>query len=141
LVQTAACEFEVAGRSSQMRPSWSPSVPGCDELPLQPFTVMQYAQGSSPRPVRNHHPTVKPIALMRWLVALITPPGGLVVDPFCGSGSTGAAAVLEARRFVGIELDPSYIAIAQRRIRHWAGQASSKEEDPGPFAQGRRSRS
>lgn len=67
----------------------------------------------------NHHPTVKSIALMRWLVRLITPPGGLVLDPFCGSGSTGCAAVLEGMSFVGIEQDPDYVAIATARIAHW----------------------
>lgn len=67
----------------------------------------------------NHHPTVKPLALMRWLVRLITPPGGIVLDPFCGSGSTGCAAVLEGLSFLGIEQDPEYVAIAEARIAHW----------------------
>jgi site-specific DNA-methyltransferase (adenine-specific) len=69
---------------------------------------------------RNHHPTVKPIALMRYLVRLITPPGGVVLDPFCGSGSTGCGAALEGRRFVGIEREAEYVEIARRRIAHWA---------------------
>ena len=64
----------------------------------------------------NHHPTVKPIALMRWLCRLITPPGGLVLDPFTGSGTTGCAAVAEGFRFVGAELNPEYAEIARRRI-------------------------
>lgn len=67
---------------------------------------------------RNPHPTVKPTALMQWLVRLVTPPGGVVLDPFAGSGSTGRAALLEGFRFVGIEKDPEYIDIARRRI--WA---------------------
>lgn len=65
---------------------------------------------------RNTHPTVKPTALMRWLVRLVTPPGGLVLDPFAGSGSTGKACKLEGFRFIGCELDPEYAAIARARI-------------------------
>jgi site-specific DNA-methyltransferase (adenine-specific) len=64
----------------------------------------------------NDHPTVKPQALMRWLCRLVTPPGGLVLDPFLGSGSTGLAALAEGFRFVGIELNPEYVAIAERRL-------------------------
>lgn len=64
----------------------------------------------------NHHPTVKPIALMRWLVRLIAPPGAIVLDPFCGSGSTGCAAVAEGREFLGVELTPEYLPIALARI-------------------------
>jgi site-specific DNA-methyltransferase (adenine-specific) len=66
----------------------------------------------------NGHPTVKPIALMRWLCRLITPPGGVILDPFAGSGSTGCAAVLEGFRFIGIELDSKYADIAKARIAH-----------------------
>ncbi|HDS1579952.1 TPA: site-specific DNA-methyltransferase [Stenotrophomonas maltophilia] len=65
----------------------------------------------------NHHPTVKPTNLMRYLCRLVTPAGGLVLDPFMGSGSTGKAAVLEGFQFVGIELDPAYAEIAEARIR------------------------
>lgn len=65
----------------------------------------------------NHHPTVKPTDLMRYLCRLITPRGGLVLDPFAGSGSTGRAALMEGFQFVGIELDPEYAAIAEARIR------------------------
>jgi site-specific DNA-methyltransferase (adenine-specific) len=64
----------------------------------------------------NHHPTVKPTDLMRYLCRLVTPPGGLVLDPFTGSGSTGKAAVLEGFRFLGCELSEEYIAIARARI-------------------------
>lgn len=71
---------------------------------------------------RNTHPTVKPIALMRWLCRLVTPPGGTVLDPFTGSGSTGAAAVQEQLNFVGCELSEEYVAIAEARIAHWQGQ-------------------
>ncbi|WP_394662283.1 DNA-methyltransferase [uncultured Sphingomonas sp.] len=64
----------------------------------------------------NIHETVKPERLMRWLVRMVTPPGGLVLDPFSGSGSTGRAALLEGFDFVGMELMPEYAAIANARI-------------------------
>ena len=65
---------------------------------------------------KNSHPTVKPVDLMRWLVRLVTPPGGLILDPFMGSGSTGVAALAEGFRFLGIELDPEMVKLARRRI-------------------------
>ena len=68
----------------------------------------------------NFHPTIKPLALMRYLVRLVTPKGGKVLDPFMGSGSTGCAAVLEGCDFVGIDITPEYVAIAQKRIAHYA---------------------
>jgi site-specific DNA-methyltransferase (adenine-specific) len=71
-----------------------------------------------PAPVRNHHPTVKPIALMRWLCRLVTPPKGVILDPFMGSGTTGCAAVLENFGFIGIEREAEYMDIAKARIEH-----------------------
>ncbi|MEO8679233.1 MAG: site-specific DNA-methyltransferase [Vicinamibacterales bacterium] len=65
---------------------------------------------------RNFHPTVKPVELMRWLVKLVTPPGGTVLDPFTGSGTTGMACRYESREFIGIEREAEYIQIAERRI-------------------------
>jgi DNA modification methylase len=76
------------------------------------------------RAARNHHPTVKPVALMRWLVRLVTPPGGLILDPFCGSGTTGVACVLEGRAFLGIEKDAEYVAIARCRIAEAQAQGN-----------------
>jgi site-specific DNA-methyltransferase (adenine-specific) len=68
----------------------------------------------------NHHPTVKPIALMEYLCRLTkTPTGGVVLDPFMGSGTTGIAAHLSGREFIGIEMDAEYFEIAKRRIEHW----------------------
>jgi DNA modification methylase len=67
----------------------------------------------------NTHPTVKPIALMRYLIRLVTPPGGVVLDPFTGSGTTGCAAMLEGVYFIGIEKEAEYIPIAKARITHW----------------------
>jgi site-specific DNA-methyltransferase (adenine-specific) len=66
--------------------------------------------------LRNNHPTVKPTSLMRYLCRLVTPPGGTILDPFMGSGSTGKAAALEGFRFIGIELEKEYTAIAEKRI-------------------------
>jgi site-specific DNA-methyltransferase (adenine-specific) len=77
---------------------------------------------------RNTHPTVKPTALMRYLCRLVTPPGGVVLDPFTGSGSTGKAAVLEGFRFVGIEREAEYVEIARARI------AAAKPEQNDLFA-------
>lgn len=67
-------------------------------------------------PVANHHPTVKPIKLMEYLIKLVTPPGGIVLDPFCGSGSTGVAAKSLGFDFIGIEREAEYIKIAKKRI-------------------------
>lgn len=66
---------------------------------------------------RNFHPTVKPVELMRWLIRLVTPPNGVVLDPFLGSGTTGMAARYEQRSFIGIEREADYMAIAERRIK------------------------
>lgn len=76
--------------------------------------------GCESLPKGNDHPTVKPIGLMRYLCKLVTPPGGLVLDPFAGSGSTGCAAVLEGFNFVGIELEPHHVEIAKCRIAYWS---------------------
>jgi DNA modification methylase len=65
----------------------------------------------------NTHPTVKPTDLMRYLCRLVTPPGGIVLDPFMGSGSTGKAAMLDGFRFIGIERDPTYFESARRRLQ------------------------
>jgi site-specific DNA-methyltransferase (adenine-specific) len=63
---------------------------------------------------------VKPIALMRWLVRLVTPPGGIVLDPFTGSGTTGIACGLESLSFIGVEREAEYVAIARARMSWWA---------------------
>jgi len=67
----------------------------------------------------NNHPTVKPIELMKYLIKLITPPGGIVLDPFNGSGSTGCAAVELGFEYIGCELDPAYVEISKRRIEEY----------------------
>jgi len=81
------------------------------------------------RKMSNFHPTVKPVKLMQYLVRLVTPPNGLVLDPFCGSGTTGIACRLEGFNFVGLEREEDYAKIAQARIDNWFG-ASAKESVP-----------
>lgn len=102
---------------------------GCNRLPTVDAPVFV---GKTTRPRRNSHNTVKPIDLMRWLVRLVVPTGGMVLDPFAGSGSTGCAAVLEKRQFVGIEREAEYLPIARARLAHWtkiSGQDGSARGD------------
>ncbi len=117
---------------------------GLDGLPVtdaptttSPTSTLQHGRTGSRRvderiPERaaraNDHPTVKPIELMRWLIRLVTPPGGVVLDPFCGSGSTGCAAVLEGADFLGVDLDEHYCDIAIARIGWWARQDARPAE-------------
>lgn len=101
---------------------------GCEHLPARTGgEATDRADGSAgvenPRAgagrtggARNYHPTVKPVALMRYLVRLVTPPGGTVLDPFTGSGTTGMASRLEGFQFVGIEREPDFFEIAKARI-------------------------
>jgi hypothetical protein len=101
---------------------------GCDALPFRESAEMVDRDEDSPgiqspragagrkNGARNFHPTVKPTDLMRYLCRLVTPPGGTVLDPFMGSGSTGRGALEEGFRFIGIERDPEYFKIAEVRI-------------------------
>jgi site-specific DNA-methyltransferase (adenine-specific) len=98
---------------------------GCEAMEAR--GVHRYGQGigegrdpNAPAINRNHHPTVKPTDLMRYLCRLVTPPGGIILDPFTGSGSTGKAAILEGFRFIGIERESEYIEIARARIQREA---------------------
>jgi site-specific DNA-methyltransferase (adenine-specific) len=77
--------------------------------------------------VGNNHPTVKPVALMRYLIELVTPPNSYIIDPFTGSGTTGMAAVELGHRFTGIEQDPAYVEIANKRIQGWLNKDTDKE--------------
>jgi len=70
------------------------------------------------KPQSNFHPTVKPTSLMRQLVKMVAPEGSIVLDPFCGSGSTGKATILEGHRFIGIEMTDEYLPIIQGRLEH-----------------------
>jgi DNA modification methylase len=107
---------EITGRESD--------APGC-----KPPRSGKSASGA----IRNTHPTVKPVALMRWCVRLVTPPGGVVLDPYAGSGSTGCGAVPHGFRFIGCELHAEHVAIANARIAWWVEHpsgptAASKDE-------------
>ena len=117
------------------KPSRGEREAGCEGLPaLSGAETVERSEGSAglqnPRAgagrtadsVHNVHPTVKPVQAMRWIVRLLTPPGGLCIDPFLGSGTTGIAAALEQRDFIGIEREAEYIAIARARINHWGRQ-------------------
>ncbi len=87
----------------------------------------------------NTHPTVKPISLMRYLCRLVTPPDGIVLDPFMGSGSTGKAAILEGFQFIGIEREAEYLAIAETRISHASGLSQPPQRptrQPAPASPG-----
>lgn len=98
---------------------------GLEELPDQILTGRDEGQDDRQVPyktrsntVKNIHPTVKPTALMQYLIRLVVPPNGLVLDPFTGSGSTGKAAILEGKRFVGIEMTEEYLPIIAGRLKH-----------------------
>lgn len=100
---------------------------GCEDLPDKEWAndgaCIPERENRPFNPSKNNHPTVKPTELMRYLCRLITPPGGTILDPWMGSGSTGKAAKLEELDFIGIEMDPSYFKIAQARC------GVSEEED------------
>ena len=76
-------------------------------------------QRNTQNPKKNNHPTVKPINLLTYLVRLVTPTNGIVLDPYMGSGSTGIATLLEGFDFIGMELDEDYFKIASQRISKW----------------------
>jgi hypothetical protein len=95
-----------------------------------PFLYLAKASKSD-KGTFNTHPTVKPTALMEWLIKLITPPGGVVLDPFMGSGSTGVAAKRLGFPFIGIEREQEYMDIATKRIESCSvANKPSKTEDP-----------
>jgi hypothetical protein len=77
----------------------------------------------------NKHPTVKPTALMQYLIRLVTPANGVVLDPFAGSGSTGKAAILENKHFIGIELTAEYLPIIEGRLQHAYETLDSKQDE------------
>ena len=109
---------------------------GLEELPAERHADREKADGvggENPRnrtntPRQNFHPTVKPTQLMRYLVKLVTPPGGIVLDPFTGSGSTGKAAILEGFDFIGIELTKEYLPIIEGRLKHAIKTRAEQEE-------------
>ena len=133
LDETAAARLDAEGGTSRFfyvaKASRDERERGCEDLPQRTAGEATDRQDgsaglNSPRAgasrthgARNHHPTVKPVALMRWLVRLVTPSAGLVLDPFAGSGTTGLACIKEQCRFLGIEREAEYVAIANARLR------------------------
>jgi DNA modification methylase len=116
---------------------------GLEELEPQRHSDRQNSEGvggDNPRnrtneAKQNFHPTVKPTDLMRYLIKLVTPPGGVVLDPFTGSGSTGKAAILEGFDFIGIELTEEYLPIIEGRLAHAEKMRAEAEQkkDEGLF--------
>lgn len=99
---------------------------GCDALKKEIGGVRNESglhitrrDGNDPKPVANFHPTVKPVKLMQYLVRLVTPGGGVCIDPFCGSGTTGIACKLEEVNYILIDQEKDYCAIAAARIAAW----------------------
>jgi site-specific DNA-methyltransferase (adenine-specific) len=106
---------------------------GLDELPEQILTGRDEGQDerqvpykTRSNPVKNIHPTVKPTALMQYLIRLVTPDNGVVLDPFAGSGSTGKACAYEGFDYIGIDLDQHYLDISKGRI-----EFALKDNDKG----------
>ena len=123
---------------------------GCESLPIKSAGELtggreegsegiksgRAGAGRSSSGRHNHHPTVKPIEVMRWLVRLVTPPGGTVLDPFFGSGTTGIACELEDFSYIGIEKETEYVHIAEARIEHVRKQIEDEKrafETGGPL--------
>jgi len=96
------------------------------------FNDLRMDHPQNRNPVKNGHPTVKPLTLMRYLCRLITPPGGLILDPFAGSGTTCLAAKQEGFHFIGIEKEAEYAEIARRRIAAIPTSLSRWAEDARP---------
>ncbi|RUF76149.1 site-specific DNA-methyltransferase [Pseudomonas aeruginosa] len=109
---------------------------GCEHMDRKPLHWSSGSQNpgsfqseGTKKTSQNNHPTVKPTDLMAYLVRLVTPPGGKVLDPFTGSGSTGKAAVRDGFEFVGIEREAPYLAIAEARIAHELERVTAAAED------------
>lgn len=141
MVNRGASDYERAGDSGGAsrffatfhycaKPSTAERNEGCERLPKRFTATMGDGIGAREHNpdqpsahTSNHHPTVKSTALMQWLIRLITPTGGLVLDPFFGSGTTGKAATEAGFRFIGVEREPEYIGIAKERVKTQMGMA------------------
>jgi hypothetical protein len=138
----AAAELLEAGLVYSPKPSRREKEAGLEGFAAEAPANPNYGKNGFSRPTgqpereiapqRNTHPTAKPTALCAYLVTLATAPGQTVLDPFCGSGSTGVAAALLGRRFVGIELSEDFAAIARARIAHAATIAADTPADVSP---------
>ena len=111
---------ESANVHKEMKPKgWVPDERGREPVNIKYIPRVTKEERTIRGRVENDHPTVKPIELMKWLVSLTTThPEQIVLDPFCGSGSTGCACKLLNRQFIGIDCEPEYIAISKLRIQH-----------------------
>ena len=114
---------------------------GCEGMARKPLHWSSGAQNpgsfqseGTDKTSQNNHPTVKPTDLMAYLCLLVTPPGGTVLDPFMGSGSTGKAAIREGFRFIGIEREVEYLAIAKARIEHETRELPKESAQRGLFS-------
>jgi DNA modification methylase len=122
------------------KPSRSEKEAGCEELPVKLLRRvnpggLEHDPRWAPKEVRNGHPTVKPVTLMRHFVRLLCPKGGEVLDPFAGSGTTGVAAILEECHFTGIEADldgEGFVEIIRARCQRAAEQVGHSTEDRSP---------
>ena len=122
------CEDVLRGMGEAARFFYTPKAckedrdDGCEMMEARQYShdgrtkPLENAYQRNESEARNFHPTVKPTDLMRYLCRMVTPPSGIVLDPFTGSGSTGRGAVLEGFRFIGCEMDADYIEIAKARI-------------------------
>lgn len=120
----ASADFDVrgvadAGGASRFFPSF-PADPAVFRYVAKPSSA-EKGDGAE----TNAHPTVKSIALMRWLIDLVTARDDLVIDPFGGSGTTGCAALASGRRVILIERDPRFAEIARQRCAHWGAEWSA----------------
>ena len=116
------------------KPSRSERETGLDDLQARESAAVEHhgkdskglnspraGAGRTANEVKNFHPTVKPTKLMAWLCRLLTPKGGIVLDTFLGSGTTGVSASMEGFKFIGTEMNPEYCDIALQRIKHATG--------------------
>ena len=116
---SAARFFYCAKASKSERNAGLEGLPECDIGIYAQDEWSRKNMGNAPKPRQNFHPTVKPLALMRYLVKLVTPPNGTVLDPFLGSGSTAVAAILEGFEWIGCEMTEDYFSIIEARVE-WA---------------------
>jgi DNA modification methylase len=121
--------FYVAKASKRDRNEGLEDFPDAPIYPQNNSLERKAINSTASSKTKNHHPTVKPTALMRYLVKLITPPGGTVLDPFTGSGSTGKAAILEGFDFIGIELTEDYWQIIEGRLKHAEAKVAEAKEN------------
>lgn len=111
------CEpvFNLFEQSEGLEDKFKAGLDGADRDTNEPLDDV--SERFRTQPSKNFHPTVKPIELCEYLIKMVTPKGGIVLDPFMGSGSTGCGAVKNGFDFVGIDLTPEYLEIAEKRIK------------------------